>query len=264
MQIHEKEAIRQEERAGAEINRIVSKDGVVIRQFRNHDAEVLFADGVRAHFSKKRMEWTLTNNLGKRRRFRNGIYSDMEEVPTAVETDQETGAKMMIREDGVLSVTYADGSVYCHHQDGTKIHTTADHSEIRIEKKNYASHTIKIGKAAQQTDHQSEMHRNAFQRALDDTVLETYLPDGSMTQTFLDCVMSSKGEEQERYRHMIKRSDLSIVVVDSAGQVSTITSNARAALNEAGRKMRLSSDERDIDYLVELSRKPHNYTPGVY
>jgi hypothetical protein len=76
--------------------------------------------------------------------------------------------------------------------------------------------------------------------------------------------MSSKGEEQERYRHMIKRSDLSIVVVDSAGQVSTITSNARAALNEAGRKMRLSSDERDIDYLVELSRKPHNYTPGVY
>ena len=77
----------------------------------------------------------------------------MEEVPTAVETDQETGAKMMIREDGVLSVTYADGSVYCHHQDGTKIHTTADRSEIRIEKKNYASHTIKIGKAAHQTDH---------------------------------------------------------------------------------------------------------------
>lgn len=88
---------------------------------------------------------------------------------------------MMIREDGVVSVTYADGSVYCHHQDGTKIHTTADHSEIRIEKKNYASHTIKIGKAALQTDHQSEMHRNPFQRALDDTVLETYLPDGSMT-----------------------------------------------------------------------------------
>ena len=110
----------------------MSKDGVVIRQFRNNDAEVLFADGVRAQFSKKRMEWTLTNNLGKRRRFRNGIYTDMEEVPTAVETDQETGAKMMIREDGVLSVTYADGSVYCHHQDGTKIHTTADRSEIRI------------------------------------------------------------------------------------------------------------------------------------
>lgn len=60
---------------------------------------------------------------------------------------------------------------------------------------------------------------------------------------------------------MIKRSDLSIVVVDSAGQISLITSNARAALNEAGRKIKLSSDEKDIDYLVELSRKPHTYTP---
>jgi hypothetical protein len=55
MQIHEKEAMRQEEKAGCEINRIVSKHGVVIRQFRNHDAEVLFADGVRAQFNKKRM-----------------------------------------------------------------------------------------------------------------------------------------------------------------------------------------------------------------
>jgi hypothetical protein len=31
-----------------EINRIISKEGVIIRQFRNHDAEILFADGVSA------------------------------------------------------------------------------------------------------------------------------------------------------------------------------------------------------------------------
>lgn len=130
-----------------EVNRIISKEGVIIRQFRNHDAEVLFPDGVVANFSKKKLEWILINNLGKRRQFKDGIYRDLEQIPTAVETDQNSGAKMMIREDGIVTVTYLDGSVYCHHKDGTKMHTSADGSEIRIEKKNYASHTILIGKS---------------------------------------------------------------------------------------------------------------------
>lgn len=77
-----------------------------------------------------------------------------------------------------------------------------------------------------------------------------------MTQTFLDRVTNKAGEEQERYRHMIKRSDLSIVVIDSSGHLSLISSNARAAVNESGRKARLGADEKDIDYLVELARKP--------
>lgn len=71
---------------------------------KNRDAEVLFGDGVRAEFNKKRLEWIITNNLGKRRSFRDGVEEDMEHVPTAVETDQNTGAKMMIREDGVITV----------------------------------------------------------------------------------------------------------------------------------------------------------------
>lgn len=70
-----------------EINRLISKEGVVIRQFRNHDAEVLFPDGVCATFSKKKLEWILVNNLGKRRQFKDGIYRDLEQIPTAIETD---------------------------------------------------------------------------------------------------------------------------------------------------------------------------------
>ena len=55
-------------------------------------------------------------------------------------------------------------------------------------------------------------------------------------------------------RHVIKRSDLSVVVVDSEGRISVISSNARSALNEAGGKNRLDYEERDHDYLAELAR----------
>lgn len=169
---------------------------------------------------------------------------------------------MMIREDGVVTVTYEDGSVFCQHKDGTKMHTSADKTEIMIEKKNYASHTIKIGKCKDQPD--NENFKNVYQRACDNTVLETYLPDGSMTQTFADTVYNKKDEPQQRYRHFIKRSDLSIVVVDSSGHISLITSNARSALNENGRRSKLGIEEKDVDYLVELARRPGEFTPQVY
>lgn len=139
--------------ASEEVSRIVSTDGVVIRQFRNHDAEILFNDGVRADFNKKRLEWVITNNLGKRRQFKDGVYTDLEYMPTAVETDQYTGARMMIREDGVVTVKYPDGSLFCQHRDGTKMHTSFTEHEVNgqtelchtiiIEKKGFASHTIR-------------------------------------------------------------------------------------------------------------------------
>jgi len=33
-------------------------------------------------------------------------------MPCAIETDSETGSRMLIREDGVLGVTYKDGSLF--------------------------------------------------------------------------------------------------------------------------------------------------------
>jgi hypothetical protein len=47
---------------------------------------------------------------------------------------------MMIREDGVVTVTYPDGSIFCHHKDGTKMHTSG--GITRIEKRGFASHKI--------------------------------------------------------------------------------------------------------------------------
>jgi hypothetical protein len=204
------------------------------------DVEMLFPDGVHAVFSKAKLEWIVTNNKGMQRRFKDGKFTDLQSIPCAVETDAVTGAKMMIREDEIVSVTYKDGSMYCQHRDGTKFHTSADQTEIRVEKRNFASHIIKI-------DKKDAKGKGPYTRTLDRRVLETYLPDGSKSQTFLDHVSTKKDSKQVVYRTMISRSDLSIIVSDSLGHVSVITSNTRDALNELGEKTKMG--ERDIDYL---------------
>ena len=82
-----------------EINRLVTKEGIVIRQFSNMDVEMLFPNGVRSVFSKSKLEWIVTNNKGMQRRFKDGQYTELDPIPCAVETDALTGASMMIRED---------------------------------------------------------------------------------------------------------------------------------------------------------------------
>ena len=109
----------------------------------NRDAEMMYPDGVRAYFSKQNLEWIVTNNKGMQRALKDGVFRDLKPIPCAKETDSITGARMMIREDDVLAVTYKDGSLFCQHRDGTKMHTSADGSEIIIEKFGFASHIIR-------------------------------------------------------------------------------------------------------------------------
>ena len=44
----------------SEAVRLITKDGIIIRQMHNRDAEVLYPNGLRANFSKKEMEWVVT------------------------------------------------------------------------------------------------------------------------------------------------------------------------------------------------------------
>ena len=97
----------------SEAVRLITKDGIIIRQMHNRDAEVLYPNGLRANFSKKEMEWVVTNNKGRRRAFKDDQYRDLEPIPCATETDAVTLAQMMIREDNVTTVTYRDGSLFC-------------------------------------------------------------------------------------------------------------------------------------------------------
>jgi len=256
LQTHEAKLSKSEGRE--EIDRLCTKEGIVIVQFANLDCELLFPDGVYAVFCRENLEWTVTNNKGMQRKFKDGVFTDIGQIPCAVETDSVSGARMMIREDEIVSVTYKDGSRYCQHRDGTKFHTSADGSEIRVEKRNFASHCVKVNKE----DKAIFSGLGPYSRVLDGRVIETYLPDGSKTQTFMDNIHTKKNAQQQVYRTMISRNDLSVVICDSMGHVSIISSNTRDALNELGEKRKVG--DRDSDYLQELSRQYGHFTPQVY
>lgn len=82
--------------------------------------------------------WVVTNNKGMRQAKKDGQAWDISPIPCAIEKDAVTEARMMIREDNVVTITYKDGSTYCQHEDGTQMKINADQSEIRVEKDGYA------------------------------------------------------------------------------------------------------------------------------
>ena len=131
--------------------------------------------------------------------------------------------------------------------------TSADGSEIRIEKQGLASHSIKINKSSEFED--------PYGRSISGRVIETYLPDGTMSCSWLDTVNTKNFGDTEVFRHMLYRPDLSVVHFDSIGHVSIISSNARAALNELGEKKKLNQLFKDSDYLIDLKRAHGMYTP---
>lgn len=78
---------------------ILRLSGVVVRHFKNRDAEVLFPNGEVAKFNKQEMMWVVTNAKGRRVASKGGIKWDLESVPCATETDAVSKARMTIRED---------------------------------------------------------------------------------------------------------------------------------------------------------------------
>lgn len=83
---------------------MLKDSAVVVRHFRNRDAEVLFPNGITASFSKADMMWIVTNNKGRRVAKKSGVSWDLDPIPCAVETDAVTQARMMIREDKVMTI----------------------------------------------------------------------------------------------------------------------------------------------------------------
>ena len=96
-----------------EKDRVITGKGVVIRHLRNRDAEVLYPNGYKAYFDRANQTWIVTNNKGMRRAAKDNVEWDLEAIPCATETDAVTNAKMMIREDNVMTIEYVDGSFYC-------------------------------------------------------------------------------------------------------------------------------------------------------
>lgn len=83
---------------------VLRESGVVVRHFKNRDAEVLFPKGEVARFSKQDMMWVVTNAKGRRVASKGGISWDLESVPCATETDAVSKARVTIREDHVMTI----------------------------------------------------------------------------------------------------------------------------------------------------------------
>ena len=113
VQMHEEQVFGTEPKEEKDRVFLFNSSGVVIRHFRNRDAEVLYPSGQHAFFSKATMTWTVTTNKGLRTATKSGVSWDLEPIPCAYETDPVTQAKMMIREDKVMTIRFKEGSFYC-------------------------------------------------------------------------------------------------------------------------------------------------------
>jgi hypothetical protein len=218
---------------------------VVVRHFRNRDAEVLFPNGTTATFNKKDMMWIVINNKGRRTGYKNDIRWDLDPIPCATETDAVTNATMMIREDKVLTIKFKDGSLYCQHSDGSLMLTSADEKTIRIEKEGFAPVVIHL---CEEISPNAYTHRSVYdtkERTLGGYYMETFLPDGTIVETFKDFLENNT----RGIRHVYKRSDFTVISVSSLGQIAVISSNARSALNEAFGKRLIGHDQ---DYCMGM------------
>lgn len=122
--------------------------------------------------------------------------------------------------------------------------TSADGSEIRIEKDGYAPVIFKRGHQTQngdlifsaRTSVEGPKNLSPDHRTFDQVIVETHLPDSTVVDTYLD---SDLGHDQPGIQHIFKRPDLSVVSINQQDRIKVISSNARSALNEATSKSTL-------------------------
>jgi len=121
-----------------EVDRVYLRGGTIIRHFHNLDCEVLWANGEYAQFNRQELKWTVTNDKGFRREYKDGKCKDLPKVNCLKQTDQKTGVVTQVREDNVVLIRYEDGNLYCQHADGTQIFSQDDGAQTRVEKSGLA------------------------------------------------------------------------------------------------------------------------------
>ena len=90
-----------------------------MRHFANLDCQVLYPSGEVADFKRAEMCWTVTNEKGLQRSFKDGIYREVGKINCLSQTDTETAITTFIREDNVAFIHYPNGNNYYQHADGT-------------------------------------------------------------------------------------------------------------------------------------------------
>ena len=151
----------------AEVNRVVTGKGSVIRYLQDGGMQVLFANGNVSYFQEGL--WTSVNNRGMRqtRDSSSGEVCEIDAISCAEVTDPDTLVRTMLRSDGVTVIFYPDGTNITEHVDGTKIYVSE--AEILVESPAYAPVKVLIGEDSQ-------------------VIFETYIKDGSLVSSFSEQV----------------------------------------------------------------------------
>ena len=160
-------AFRSELGGEAEINRVITGKGSVIRYLQEGGVQILFANGNVSCL--KEGVWTCVNNRGMRQtrgceQGEAGVC-EVDEIPCAEVSDPDTLVRTMMRSDGVTVISYLDGSTITEHADGTKIFSSE--AEILIESPAYAPVKVILN------EDQGE-------------IFETYMMDGSIVRSSLE------------------------------------------------------------------------------
>jgi len=163
-----------------EIDRVYLAGGTVVRHFANQDCQVLYPNGEVAYFLKSEFKWTVTNEQGYRREFKDGVYSMLPRINCLSQTDYKTGIVTKIREDNVVYIKYKEGNQYCQHADGTQIFCQEDGHQIRIEKEGFAP--VMYQQTEKGEDEEEWLETDEI-KSLDEMMTLVFLPDGGIVKS---------------------------------------------------------------------------------
>ncbi len=216
----------------------------------------------------------------RERNLRTGVVKDeMQRLRTHEKIDPETNAVVEIREDGLLRIKYPDRRTLL---------VLPDHSEILIAK----TGPLEEGSAVTTTIFKKEGYApvkitsdpvkarsgtiiglggtdalmgkdSIMERSYGGLISETYLPDKSVVQTYLEKQeLPGYNKFSTSLIHLVKRYDFSMIKIRQDGEVVVITASERSYLNSIGKEMVFGVN--DYDYFFELFGVPNERRSGVY
>lgn len=221
-----------------EENRVIFPNGSVARYKKDGSIQLLMPSGEVSVQSKEKL-WIITNNKGKRIGKRGRQLFPMDPINVTTQIDAETLAKVVIREDLVLTLKFSDGSTGVFHEDGTRIYTSSNKNTVFVECPGYApirvfkdpikarQNTV-IGLGSSDSGLGAE---DLMIRSNDGVLIETFLQNGTKVQSIL------QKQELEAYNqfatnriNLAIKSDGSIIKTSQDGEVVLITAQARDQL----------------------------------
>ena len=180
-----------------------------------------------------------------------GEINVLEKIPVTVQMDIESQTSTMIREDGVIKITYSDSSSLTLHKDSTKIFTDVpdknNNFKYMIEHDEYCTINVYISGENREYDEKiPEIIKNVSYKSKDGVIYEVVCPDRNKIYVFKDTSDNSI--------ILIMNMDGGIIKIDPNNEDVVIISPA-----EVGK---FGDDKNGLD--AEIFAEKNMHKPGMY